>query len=104
MKNHIDIYSFPIGFPKDLELYGAYLKDDNQLDGADAWSEMYGWINSLQHEGSITKETADFLRERYLYDAPEMVIHSIENDLHKTINTEDIPKMREEKLHGIYPL
>ena len=30
------------------------------------WSELYGSINASQHGGEISKELADFLREKYL--------------------------------------
>ncbi|WP_346745282.1 hypothetical protein [uncultured Campylobacter sp.] len=30
------------------------------------WGELYGFINASQHGGEISKELADFLREKYL--------------------------------------
>jgi len=30
------------------------------------WGELYGSINASQHGGEISKELADFLREKYL--------------------------------------
>lgn len=35
------------------------------------WGELYGTINAHQHGGRITKEQADYLRAKYLFEGEE---------------------------------
>lgn len=35
------------------------------------WDELYGTINAHQHGGRITKEQADYLRAKYLFEGEE---------------------------------
>lgn len=35
------------------------------------WGELYGTINAQQHGGRITKEQADYLRAKYLFEGEE---------------------------------
>ena len=35
------------------------------------WGELYGTINAHQHGGRITKEQADYLRGKYLFEGEE---------------------------------
>ena len=71
MKNnwdYKDIYenNLPIYLKEDIEQYKkGYKEKDYLLDCY--WCEPYGSINSAQHDNQITKELADYLREKYLF-------------------------------------
>lgn len=71
MKNnwdYKDIYenNLPIYLKEDIGQYKkGYKEKDYLLDCY--WCELYGSINSAQHDNQITKELADYLREKYLF-------------------------------------
>lgn len=71
MKNnwdYKDIYekNLPIYLKEDIEQYKKGYKEKDYLLGC-YWCELYGSINSAQHDNQITKELADYLREKYLF-------------------------------------
>ena len=63
-KRYLEI-GLPQGVQKDIDNYlKAKRTNDSCLDCY--WCELYGTINSYQVADLITKEQADYLREKYL--------------------------------------
>lgn len=63
-KRYLEI-ELPRGVQKDIDNYlEAKRTNDSYLDCY--WCELYGTINSYQVADLITKEQADYLREKYL--------------------------------------
>ncbi len=53
---------------KDIENYLKY-KDDKKCNFVDCLKdEIYGSINSALYSGEITKEMAEYLREKYIFN------------------------------------
>lgn len=60
-------YGLPEYLQHDLDAYKEGLKNHSDLLDC-LWSELYGSINAAEiDDGAITKEHADFLRNKYLF-------------------------------------
>lgn len=64
MNNIVDERTLPLAIQKDIKWLTSL--DPKKLPYPDVWCELYGSINASQHGGEISKETADYLREKYL--------------------------------------
>ena len=58
-------YGLPAYLQHDLDAYKEGLKNKSPLLDC-LWGELYGAINSNQWSNAITREQADYLREKYL--------------------------------------
>lgn len=63
---NINEETLPLAIQKDIKALKAYHKGKLNAPEDCLWYELYGSINASQHGGEITKETADFLRVKYL--------------------------------------
>ena len=57
---------------KAIEDYENGIKNNSSVLDC-LWGELYGTINAHQHAGVISKEQADRLRAKYLFDGEEYV-------------------------------
>lgn len=64
----LDERTLPLSIQKDIKALVDYQNSDiNPKLNLDLyWCELYGSINGSQHGNEITKEVADYLREKYL--------------------------------------
>ena len=62
----LDERTLPIYVQKDIEALKAYHRGELDAPEDCLYCELYGSINSAQHDFEITKEVADYLRARYL--------------------------------------
>ena len=64
----VDERTLPLYLQKDIKEFVNYKNSDiNPKLRLDIyWGELYGSINSAQHSYEITKEVADYLRDKYL--------------------------------------
>jgi len=58
--------TLPILLQKDIEALKACYRGESKYDEDCLWCELYSTINIFQHGGGITKEVADYLRNKYL--------------------------------------
>lgn len=69
-KENFDPTCFEVNLPpyleKDLKAFKEGLKNNSSLLDC-LWCELYGSINSAMWDGQITKEQADYLRNKYLW-------------------------------------
>lgn len=61
----LDEAILPVYLKNDIEAW-KNKNEDNQSIWDCLWGELYGSINSAQHENTISKDEADYLREKYL--------------------------------------
>ncbi len=68
MEFKIDERTLPLAIQKDIQALLDYQQSNiNPKLNLDLyWCELYGSINSSQHGNEISKEVADYLREKYL--------------------------------------
>lgn len=68
MDLQIDERTLPLCIQHDIKALVDYQNsDENPKMRLDLyWCELYGSINSSQHGNEISKEVADYLREKYL--------------------------------------
>ncbi|MDL0088768.1 hypothetical protein [Campylobacter gastrosuis] len=65
MNEIVDLKTLPIDLQERIrDLLKCKENDNKDIDIY--WSELYGSINSSQHGREITKEVADYLRDKYL--------------------------------------
>lgn len=62
----IDEITLPLSIQKDIEALKSYHRGELNAPEDCLWGELYGSINGSQHGGEISKETANFLRAKYL--------------------------------------
>lgn len=62
----LDERTLPIYLQKDIKAFDDCVKANDKLHLDIYWSELYGSINSAQYGYEISKEVADYLREKYL--------------------------------------
>lgn len=65
MDIQFDERTLPRYLKNDIEAW-VNKTEDNRLMWDCLWGELYGSINSAQHDYVISKEIADYLREKYL--------------------------------------
>ena len=61
----IDEKTLPIYIQKDIKNF-LKAKKNNDLSVSDWWCELYGSINSAEHNYEISEEVAWYLRKKYL--------------------------------------
>ena len=62
----VDEITLPLSVQKDIEALKSYHRGELDAPEDCLWGELYGSINGSQHGGEINKETANFLRAKYL--------------------------------------
>ncbi|OCS32880.1 hypothetical protein GZ989_011420 (plasmid) [Campylobacter fetus] len=62
----LDERTLPLTIQKDIKALVEYQNSNERINLDLYWGELYGSINSSQHGREITKEIADYLREKYL--------------------------------------
>ncbi len=62
----IDEKTLPVYLKKDLEEW-KNRNETNKTIWDCLWGELYGSINSAQYDNEISKEDADYLRNKYLF-------------------------------------
>lgn len=55
----------PVYLQEDIQVWKDKNKDNENIWDC-LWCELYGSINYAQHDNAISKDEADFLREKYL--------------------------------------
>lgn len=61
----LDEKILPIYLQNDLKAWKDKNEDNKSIWDC-LWCELYGSINSAQHENTISKDEADYLRQKYL--------------------------------------
>lgn len=61
----IDERTLPVYIKESISNYVEAVKN-KELIANEWWCDLYGAINSAQHGFEISKEVADYLREKYL--------------------------------------
>ena len=64
-REHSYEYGLPEYLQHDLDAYKKGLKNGSPLLDC-LWGELYGSINACQRNRSITRQEAEYLREKYL--------------------------------------